>query len=207
MKFRLGSRFGKARGVWLIAGALWIGASVSGLALLAIYDNSPTGNQQAPPHWPTASHIVLSEPGATLILFAHPRCPCTRASLGELEKIVADCRGSVTPWVVFFKPAGSQDDWEQTDLLKTAAAIPGAHVVRDLDGEEARRFHAMISGQTLLYSNQGDLLFSGGITFARGHSGDNDGRTAIESYLTGGTQGSRHTPVFGCPIDVRPEQK
>jgi hypothetical protein len=52
----------------------------------------------------------------------------------------------------------------------------------------------------LLYSAGGERLFSGGITFARGHAGDNAGRAAIEAWSTGSPPGYRETPVFGCPI-------
>jgi hypothetical protein len=175
--------------------------------MLVMYANSAGPALQVPPQWPLDTKIRLSERGATLILFAHPRCPCTRASLGELEKIVARCQGSVTPWVVFFKPAGSDESWDQTDLRKTAAAIPGVHVVSDLDGVEARCFNAITSGQTLLYNDQGELLFTGGITSARGHAGDNAGASAIESHLTDTVPTLGQTPVFGCPIAVSPGQK
>jgi hypothetical protein len=70
----------------------------------------------------------------------------------------------------------------------------------DIDGREARHFQAFTSGQTLLYSSEGELLFSGGITIARGHEGDNSGRLAIESLLANSAAEVRQTPVFGCPI-------
>ena len=201
------SIFGKRYISWIVGIVVWIGASCGGLVMLAIYANSPGPSQQAVPRWPTDSRIVLNERGCTLILFAHPRCPCTRASLGELEKVVARFQGSVTPWVVFFKPSGSDETWDQTDLRKTAEAIPGVHVISDIDGVEARRFNAKTSGQTILYNDLGELLFNGGITLARGHAGDNTGRSAIESYLNGTVPDSCNTPVFGCPIVVSPEQK
>jgi hypothetical protein len=184
---------------------LWVGASCAGLALLAWYGGSPGRSQSAPPQWPASSKIVPDREKATLILFAHPHCPCTRASLAELERIVAHCTGAVTSWVVFLKPAGADSDWDQTDLIETAAAIPGAHVLQDVDGVEARRFHASTSGQTMLYSKHGELLFSGGITMARGHQGDNAGRSAIEACLTGDAPECRETPVYGCPIEVSAE--
>lgn len=190
----------------LALGVVWLGLSCGGLALLAWYGGSPGTSQAAPLQWPVDSRIHLSERGATLIVFAHPRCPCTRASLGELEKIVAHSGGSVTTWVVFLKPVDSDDAWDQTDLVTTAAAIPGVHILHDLDGVEARRFGATTSGQALLFSDRGELLFSGGITLARGHAGDNPGRSAIESYLTNRTPACRQTPVFGCPIALTPQQ-
>ena len=54
---------------------------------------------------------------------------------------------------------------------------------------------------------RGDLLFSGGITFARGHAGDNAGRTAIEACAAGQSPGYRQTPVFGCPIIATARQR
>lgn len=185
---------------------LWIGASIGGMAALAKYDLSAGTSESVPLQWPTDSKLALSPHGATLILFAHPRCPCTRATLGELEKIMAHGQSALTVWVVFLKPEGTDETWDRSDLVETAAAIPGVHVVHDANGVEARRFHATTSGQTLLYSNQGKLQFSGGITMARGHAGDNPGRDAIESYLTSGEVPLHDTPVFGCPIAIQPPQ-
>jgi hypothetical protein len=72
--------------------------------------------------------------------------------------------------------------------------------VRDDGGAEASLFHAATSGQTALYDAAGNLLFSGGITRARGHAGDNAGLTAVVSLLTSGETEERGTPVFGCPL-------
>ena len=196
----LRSVFGKRYFLWIAGGIIWLGASCGGVTLLTIHANSPGPTQRPFPRWPIDTSITLSKHGDTLLLFAHPRCPCTRATLGELEKIVARSPGSVTPWVVFFRPSGSDETWDQTDLRTTAEAIPGVHVVSDVDGVEAQRFNAKTSGETVLYNQKGELLFSGGITMARGHAGDNIGRSAIESYLVGVVPDCRHTPVFGCPI-------
>lgn len=181
-------------------GCAWIGVILVGMALLAEHENQPGAARQAPMNWPRDSQIHLSTNEPTLIMFAHPRCPCTRASLEELRKIVAQHPGAVSPWIVFFEPANADAPWRQTDQWATARSIPGAHVIRDPDGVEARRFDALTSGQTLLYDSAGRLVFSGGITLARGHVGDNAGRFAIESLLTQRPAGNRETPVFGCPI-------
>jgi hypothetical protein len=207
MRLRLEPAFAPRRLLSVATTLLWLGAVGAGLGALAWYDNSPAAPQPLVAEWPSGSTIRRSECGLTLVMFTHPRCPCTRASLGELERIAAHCQPTVTPWVVFFKPDGVEDDWEQTDLWRSARAIPGAHVICDLGGEEARRFHATTSGQTLLYGARGELLFSGGITFARGHAGDNAGRTAIESWAAASSPGYCQTPVFGCPIVTTTEQK
>jgi hypothetical protein len=185
--------------VWCCIGLAWLIALTAGFTLVHHYENTPGPNRPRPNQWPRDSRLVLNNEGATLVIFAHPKCPCTRATIGELEKIATTCGKAITPWVVFLKPKGTDDGWEHTDLWSRAAAIPGVHVINDPDGEEARRFHAQTSGQTLLYSDRGTLLFSGGITFARGHAGDNAGRAAIESYALG-RSGVAQTPVFGCPL-------
>jgi hypothetical protein len=114
---------------------------------------------------------------------------------------MAQAQGRVTAYVLFLKPAGSSDDWERTDLWQSAASIPGVSVVVDDGGAEARRFHAVTSGQTALYDVEGHLMFSGGITASRGHSGDNAGRSAIVSLLYAGGVERTETSVFGCPLD------
>lgn len=197
----------KRRHLWSALGVLWVAGTGTGLAMLARYSTSPGEMQPVGSDWPVGSRMQLSDGRATLVLFAHPRCPCTRASLGELEKIVAHYQDAVTPWVVFLKPAEAVENWEKTDLWRTAASIPGVHVVSDVGGAEARCFHVATSGQTLLYNERGELLFNGGITYARGHAGDNVGRAAIESCLSGRSQGYCETPVFGCPIAVSAERE
>jgi hypothetical protein len=113
---------------------------------------------------------------------------------------MAQAQGRVKAYVLFVKPSDFADGWEKTDLLASASAIPDVTVVRDDEGVEAVRFHAATSGQTMLYDARGKLLFSGGITSARGHEGDNAGRAAIVSLLTTDESSESGTPVYGCPL-------
>lgn len=184
----------------LALAAVWILLTLAGLWGLLQYANTPGAPRDVVEQWPAGTKVERNPLGATLVMFAHPQCPCTRASLEELNRIVAQTGGIVKPRVVFFKPRAAEENWEQTDLWRSAAAIPGCLVSSDLDGEEARRFHATTSGHALLYDAAGKLLFSGGITAARGHEGDNAGQNAIVSLLTEGTAERRESPVFGCPI-------
>jgi hypothetical protein len=180
--------------------ALWLSLIGVGMWFLKNYEISPGVAAAAPNRWPADSRLRRATDSATLVMLAHPHCPCTRASIGELSRLMTEARGRVTAYVLFVKPLNFSDGWEQTDLLSSAAAIPGVIVVRDDEGVEARRFHAVTSGQTVLYDAEGRQLFSGGITSARGHAGDNAGRTALVSLLTRGEAAQRETPVFGCPL-------
>jgi hypothetical protein len=190
----------KSKLILVATSVSWLLLIGSGVAFLWNYEGKPGVAAAAPEVWPADSRIRRASDRATLVMLAHPHCPCTRASVGELSRLMTQAQGRVKAYVLFVKPANLSDGWEQTDLLTSAAAIPGVTVVRDDEGVEASRFRAATSGQTVLYDSDGKLLFSGGITSARGHEGDNAGRTAIVSLLTSGTAEQDETPVFGCPL-------
>jgi hypothetical protein len=186
---------------WLwIATAVWLGAAATGLAVLWKYDNAPGTGAEAPTRWPDASVLAHTAGQPTLILLAHPQCSCTPASLAELAEVLARARTRPRTYVLFLQPQGFSNDWVQSDLWKTAAAIPGVTLVRDDDGREAHRFGSATSGQTLLYDGDGALRFSGGITGSRSHAGDNAGRRSLVALLSGGAPDHTATNVFGCPL-------
>lgn len=186
---------------FLIAlGLVWGVAVATGLAMLWRYQNAPSIAASPPAHWPSESHIVAALDRPTLLMTLHPHCPCSRASLEELDRLMATVDGRVAAHVLFVKPPQLTDAWLHTDLWRRAAAIKGVTVRRDTEGVEAERFHAVASGQTLLYGTDGRLLFSGGITRSRGHAGDNAGRSAIVALLTAPIAPTSSTPVFGCSL-------
>jgi hypothetical protein len=164
------------------------------------YSNSPGGSGPAPIGWPADSQIPFDASRPTLLMFAHPRCPCARASLGELEVLLAQFPGQISARVVFLKPTDTNTNWEKTDLWRKASSMPHVTVYTDNAGIEARRFHAETSGQTLLYDRSGTLQFQGGITLGRGHAGDNPGRGALQELLREGHSKLTETPVFGCSL-------
>jgi hypothetical protein len=184
----------------VVVAAVWLTIILGAMLWIACYSNSPGPSRSAFAHWPAESRIPFDESGPTLIMFAHPRCPCTRASLGELDSLMARSRGLLTAHVLFIRPAGLTEDWVKTDLWRKAAAIPGVTVHCDSGGVEAYRFQAETSGYTVLYDRTGRLIFQGGITLARGHSGDNTGLTAIGSLLHNQAIRQNQTPVFGCSL-------
>jgi hypothetical protein len=182
----------------LVAG--WFAVIATTLAVVANYSNTPGREGTAPPDWPTQSRVTLDAHRPTLLMFAHPHCPCTRASLGELDSLLARCPGQLSVHVLFIRPAGAAKDWVQTDLWRRAAALPGVAVQRDDGCVEAQRFHTKTSGNVLLYNPQGRLLFQGGITLSRGHSGDNAGRSALIGLVRHEVARPIQTPVFGCSL-------
>ena len=164
------------------------------------YENAagPVGN--VPQSWPGQASIHRDAKRPTLVMLAHPRCPCTRATMGELARIMAETQGKMDAYVLFFRPHEAPADWDDTDLRRSAAAIPGVQVVTDIDGRDAERFGGETSGHTVVYSRDGQLLFSGGITDARGHAGGNNGESAVLAVAENQIPGRRRTLVFGCRI-------
>src|SRR5688500_10084241 len=169
----------RSRTLLLLSIVSWVALVSTGLWLLGGYENTPGIAAEAPGRWPTESRLHRATNQPTLVMLAHPHCPCTRASIGELASIMARTQGRLRAYVLFLKPEGTSKNWEATDLWHSAANIPGVEVVPDGDGREARLFRASTSGQTVLYDPAGHLLFSGGITQSRGHFGDNAGQASI----------------------------
>lgn len=187
------------RRVWMTVGlTVWLLTIGGGLALLWAYAGTPGPAATAQPIWPAGANFVRDTSGPALVLFLHPQCPCSRATLSELARLLVSPSRPAAVYALVYRPADEEEGWERTDLWHTAASIKGVHVMTDVGGAHARAFGARVSGQTLLYSASGTLLFSGGITDARGHEGDNAGRAAISAILAGERRGPIQTPVFGC---------
>jgi hypothetical protein len=179
---------------------VWIVAVGLGATTLLRYSGTPGKAATPTRDWPGGTSIQRARARATLVLFLHPQCPCSRASIEELAQIVAERQGKLDVSILFYAPEQKTSEWVRAGLWDSARAIPGVHEIEDHQGVEARRFRAATSGQALLYNAAGHLAFSGGITRARAHSGANDGREAIVAAVLDGPARRTNTPVFGCGL-------
>jgi hypothetical protein len=178
--------------------AAWLGLCALGFAVVQRHQSAPGPAAKAPDLWPQESGLRAAVGRGTLLLFAHPRCPCTRASVDSLAWVLSRSRGRVAAYVVFYKPPEFAEPSASTALWRAASAIPGVTAVEDAGGREARRFGVATSGQALLFDAGGALLYRGGVTGARGHSGDNAGREALLALSVGRPALAAAAPVFGC---------
>jgi hypothetical protein len=184
-------------------GAVWLAALACGARVLFKYETTAGRVGTVSANWPAQSIVARQTDKPTLVMVAHPHCPCTRASVGELAQIMANAVGKVNAYVLFVKPPGAGADWDDTDLRRSAAAIPGVTVLTDENGSEAARFGAETSGHTLVFDHDGMLVFSGGITASRGHAGANAGESAVLAALTQQRVMHDRTPVYGCSLTER----
>ena len=184
---------------------LWVIGLATGAAALLRYSSTPGPTGYAASQWPENAVVPRSPGRPTLVMLAHPQCPCTRASLNELARLLV--HGDVDAWVLFLLPDGAKPEWEKTGLWKLAASIPGVHAVADENGQLASAFGAETSGHVLFYDANGILQFSGGITSMRGHEGSSPGGDAILAHLLGREAAADQALTFGCPLKGRSETR
>ena len=186
--------------------ALWLASAAGGSVVLLQFGSRP--GPAGPPvlTWPAASSLPRNSDVHTLVVALHPKCPCSRATVRELERLAAACAGRLQFCVLLLRPDGATGDWEHTSLGDAARDLPRSTVVADPAGVEAARFGALTSGHVALYDPRGTLRFTGGVTPARGHAGDNPGSRAIRDLVNGraaaaaSSASAPSTPVFGCPL-------
>jgi hypothetical protein len=189
----------------LLISIVWLVIVGAAFIFLMRYEQVEGPGSIIPSHWPGA--LELKQP-LTLVVFLHPHCPCSEATVSELTKI-SDRHPTLKKYVVFLRPPGFTTKWTRAALWKRCEALPEAVLVEDEGGAISSKFHATTSGQSLLYDGQGKLLFCGGITAARGHEGDNLGANAIDEIAGGKTATISSTPVFGCSLleSTRPNEE
>lgn len=189
-----------SRLLWLSVGALWIALLAWGWHVLLRHEFTPGSSGQVTERWPRDSRLSLASERPTLVLFAHRNCPCTRATLQELEQMLLRTGARARVFIVLVPPEGAAADRVGGDIEERARSLSGVEVAVDPEGIEPRRFRIRTSGHVLLYGVDGGLLFSGGITDSRGHLGESVGSRALLAHLRGGESTQKIVPVFGCPL-------
>ena len=89
--------------------AAWLGAATAGLSALYRYEARPGLAAASPVQWPVPSHIVLDSRKHTLVMFVHPQCSCSVASISQLDHIVARVGDRLAVYVMAVIPEGSTE--------------------------------------------------------------------------------------------------
>jgi hypothetical protein len=178
----------------LITGGIW------GLNALWDYSNGPGLPALAKSLWPANTHLQREAQNPTFVMFTYPHCACSEASIAELRQILKKITLQMNVMIVFVTGKNPGNALKESTLWSEARLIPGAQIILDEGGVEAKRCGARTSGQVLLYDKQGKLVFSGGITSARGRLGDNPGKTNVISFMNQGYVKQSTSPVFGCVL-------
>lgn len=182
---------------------VWVAAVAVTFLAAGRYATSQAEPGVFAPKWPAETSLSAPTDRPRLVVFLHPLCPCSRATLAELERVLdrAPDRADLEFVLVWEGDAPPADEIGLCEAVESLARARSARSVRlDLRGVEARRFGAATSGEILLYASDGSLRFHGGITRARGHAGANDGADVLVELLLERASGPAAFPVFGCPL-------
>lgn len=185
---------------WMAA-AFWFAGLAVAFGLIALEDGRAGAQGTAPQAWPAQSAIAAPAGKPTLVMFMHPRCPCSSASLAEFERVMAHLSEPTNLVIVFVKPAGTPKGWEDSGLYRHACELKDVTVLVDEGGVEAGRFGARTSGQVVVYNAKGELSFQGGITAGRGHEGANAGQQGALESARGSQSCCDKTEVYGCQLN------
>jgi hypothetical protein len=183
--------------------AAWLMVATAGFLWLADYDSQPGAPANPPQRWPDSVSLARNFSKPTLLMFLHPRCPCSRASLYELARLAHDERDQFDLYVLFVQPSEVAANWSTSALWETATSCRDLQVVIDQGGRFAQQFGAKASGQVLIYDRAGVLQFDGGITPGRGHAGDSIGRSNVRAIAAGQTlKNPANCATFGCSLSA-----
>jgi hypothetical protein len=183
-------------GRYLLVATGWVGLLAAGFGGLLKYESVPGARST---NTPVENAEFADGKSFALVMALHPHCPCSKASVGELTKIYSHANNRIKITVLAFKPKDEPDSWIKSSTVSSLAKM-NPRIVVDADGAAAKRLGLGTSGEVLLYSPNGKLLFSGGITSARAHAGDNLGEDTILELVQEGHSHVNSTEVFGCPI-------
>lgn len=183
-----------------LAVLVWLIMLIGGVLYFNKYETTPGLTRSSSDRWPAGEAVAFSPGKVNLVVFAHPRCPCTRASLEELKSLLKDCPTSVSTRILFWVPPNASSPWTTSDLWTQARAIDNVQLIADEGGKQAHCFGATTSGHLMIFAPDGTRIYSGGLTNGRGRRGNESGLTAIRSHIIQEQPLPVETAVYGCPL-------
>ena len=127
----------------------WSVLVLLGYGCMVFYSTAPAKSAISLGAFPLESGLAKGR-GLTLITFLHPRCPCSKASVSELQELLAQSRfpSNLTVYAVVSQPPGCAAEFTKGDILDSLSSIKNVHLVVDKNDLESQRFGAKTSGQT-----------------------------------------------------------
>lgn len=177
--------------------ALWCLGVFAGFTWLTTYA-ATAGKPATPPKQIQLTPFSQVSSNEQLLVFLHPHCSCSQATLHELDRVLASVAHK--PDVhIFFADVREHDSIKTSALWQQAQLIDDAKISID-ENDLAQQLSVHTSGGMLLYNMDGKLLFNGGITASRGHEGDNAGKAQLVNALKTSLDTSSQAAVFGCAL-------
>lgn len=188
--------------VALIGG--WLTLCVAQCAALVDFSLTP-GNDTRPPNRDVSASAWPAPSEFRAIVALHPKCPCSWATLTELDHLLRAADGRLACRLLCFRPKDAADDFCDTRLMKAAANLLHTQIVIDPEAKQASQLGMTTSGAMVIYDAAGQLAFYGGVTTARGHAGPSLVTESIERLLDDGLMPVSCHPAYGCSLRARPK--
>lgn len=174
--------------------AIWLSAVIGSSWILHRYEATPGGTAARPTPKPP------QKLANALLVFAHPQCPCTQASLQNVERFHRD-HPEIRAELVLVIPKGAPKEFAEGPTLQWHRKNPWATLVRDEQGAMARSYGATTSGHVIYIDETGRTRFNGGVTRGRGLVGDSTAlRNLYQAVSVNGAKLAQNGSVFGCSL-------
>jgi hypothetical protein len=150
---------------------------------------------------PAPERIEGHESGTpTLVVFLHPYCPCSKATLDMLDSLLRDA--SIAVSIVVYLDVPDETPWDAVSatVRQRVSAWRDVTVVPDPGARVAKHFGASASGTVLLYSTAGRLRFAGGVTPGRGRRGPSASLESLGVRLRNDHSPPAEAAVYGCAL-------
>lgn len=198
---KLGASWRDSRAMVVCAvAATWLGLAVTGLGWLGTYKQAPAETRRPPQLTPAELQRLGGDAPWTVVMAIHPRCPCTRASLEAVARLLANRSGRVSATFLLVNPAEAPTNFANTAIVEAAKKIPGTKLVVD-DGSLATKLGMEVSGSAVCFDAAGVPRFWGGLTPSRGHAGDCRGLDALAVLCDGlALDHTATSTAFGCRL-------
>lgn len=194
--------------VIILLSCLWVGGIGIGSTAMLNHEFTAVPQANAPLTIPdTISSLDLEDKALTIAIAVHPDCPCTEASLEQLDRLLL--RNSENIQIIGLVRANAETI-ESNSYWQRLEALPNTHPISDPDGKIANQLGARVSGATIAYDANGILRFQGGITASRGHAGSSRGLDTLEAIARQLAPAELcSAPAFGCSLEnpTKPSRK
>ncbi|PZM81110.1 MAG: RedB protein [Candidatus Melainabacteria bacterium] len=188
--------------VFLFAAAylIWISLLFVGHLVLYEYELTPSPLANSKRVFPQSSDVQLAHGRQNIVMFLHPSCPCSEASVDEFHELMRAGEKDSVGTVVFYMPPEKEPEWSLAPIVQRVKRIRNVTIEYDTDGSRAETFGVTTSGHVLIYDGRGILQFTGGITGSRGHTGENHYFDLAKQCILARRAKYTTTPVFGCAL-------
>jgi hypothetical protein len=149
--------------------------------------------------WPASEALPLLHDKPNILIFLHPKCSCSVASIAEFRRLVDSLSGRVHVRAILMKYQQVRSK-EIPEGFASLFEIPEIKISRDDDGIISKSLGALTSGIVYLIDEEGLVVYQGGLTASRGHGGITAGSEFIRAWVTKRDDKTFMQKVFGCHL-------